>query len=598
MGKMFRFTALVGFVFFGVLYSPGFSQASQDDEASRNGLSFRSDYQQAKEPLILERVWSMAPSEWNPSERLWILARNTELSGLTSRPLKDDRFGVSADYIRSESRSYFSSELVGQAGLSDEGLQGFSCRAKPTTFEDFRFGTVEGARLAAGWASKAWDEAQNLEKDLIAVKLSKINEKTKVAALARGLVEWESARHRLEKQWREHILPRVKDREWKTYLEWANKAGVCKGQKASARVSKVETSPPDHEVLLLARGPARRWNGLFSVRLALDIGGRKLNGKFLIDSKADVSLVSPNFLSSQGIPPFFVETSGLPPEPIVWSGGREGAHQGRLGRHARFDSVELGGYSLPLREFLVADTEIFSPPENVSTCCDGVLGKDFLAQNVVELYPGAPAEVRLWSRHDFRPMLKQHEPSFALAVRAVPGEAPQVECASGAMGLNTGNQAEGKKSIKAGPMSCGQWQSELPAQLELGMAVLSLAPIIFDLPHGRVWLSEKLKTPGFIRSDRNQSGLKLKYDYQGSDRVLLVVALAKNSPAAALAKEGLHPGMVITEIDGKSSDEFDLWDIERKLSGDSGEQMTLAWEKKGPDKKIQKKLVPFRLIVK
>ncbi|MGK5089771.1 hypothetical protein WDW86_19645 [Bdellovibrionota bacterium FG-2] len=594
----------VVFIFFAFL------NTALSGERVRNEISFRSDYQVATAPLILERVWALAPTEWNPQEKLWILSRNSELVGLKAialpgglpEGLKEDRFGVSADFIKSEARSYFSPALL--SGLQEGGAKGFSCNAKPTTFEDYRFGTSQGARIAAGWAAQAWDEAQNLEKDLLAMKFSKIREKKKDAAISRGLVEWENVRYRLEKQWRDQIFPRIKAREWKYYLEEARKAGVCPRPKGGSVVASAEKGPitksaqpnSDHDTLLLARAPARKWNGLFSVRLSLEVGGRKLNGKFLIDSKADVSLVSPLFLSAQGIPPLFVQTPGLPPEPYKWSG----AHEGRLGKHARFDAVDLGGFALPLREFLIAETEIFSPPENVATCCDGVLGKDFLSQAVVEFYPGPPAEVRLWSRQGFVPSLKQHETSFFLETRLVAGGAPQVECQGLLMSLNTGKQEDWQSGSKVGSkfsVACGDWQWQLPvktSRLELGMGVLGLAPVIFDLPHDRIWLSEKLKTPGFMEGHRNQSGLTLKYDYRDSERVLLVVAIANNLPAQRLLKEGLRPGMVITEVDGKPSDEFDQWDIVRKLSGASGEQLTLTWEKKAPGKG-DKKLVPFKV---
>ena len=43
----------------------------------------------------------------------------------------------------------------------------------------------------------------------------------------------------------------------------------------------------------------------------------------------------------------------------------------------------------------------FSPPASLGTCCDGIIGNDFLNQFPVEFQAESPAEVRVWPKRDF-----------------------------------------------------------------------------------------------------------------------------------------------------------------------------------------------------
>ena len=73
------------------------------------------------------------------------------------------------------------------------------------------------------------------------------------------------------------------------------------------------------------------------------------------------------------------------------------------------------------RNSALFDSEFFAPPENPSSCCDGVLGADFLRRYVVEACtPGPPAEIKLWPAENFR--VHGHGEPVVAADQTLPGE--------------------------------------------------------------------------------------------------------------------------------------------------------------------------------
>ncbi len=56
------------------------------------------------------------------------------------------------------------------------------------------------------------------------------------------------------------------------------------------------------------------------------------------------------------------------------------------------------------------------------------------------------------------------------------------------------------------------------------------------------------------------------------------ITTSPGTPAATLGKAGLKRGEVITRIDAIPADELDQWDVERRLSGEFGKQVTIEWE--------------------
>jgi hypothetical protein len=367
------------------------------------------------------------------------------------------------------------------------------------------------------------------------------------------------------------------------------------------------------------------WNGLFSIRTTVGIAGRNLNGRFLVDSSAQTSQISPEWLEAQGIQPALIYASKSSVEPVQRSGIWQSTR--RLARRVRVDRVEVSGLSLPLREFLLAETQFFNPPETVGSCCDGVLGLDFLRLYPMEFRGSSPPEIQIWPREGFRgvegaewteiselssgelasscslvlsgesspsssdlklegvswdlasekglqihtPWRSQWEPILSSKKRS---GTTQMVCDGRVMATKmTPSWAE----APGGPSDEGLLTEKEPA-MSLGQGLLAQGRFTLDLPHGRIWfapgtlpLREKLK---------NTSGLSLTYALEDRERVLRVQSVAAQSPASGLLREGLKSGTVITQVDSRPAEEMDQWEVNQRLAGVYGSQVTLQWETK------------------
>ena len=96
---------------------------------------------------------------------------------------------------------------------------------------------------------------------------------------------------------------------------------------------------------------------------------------------------------------------------------------------------------------------------------------------------------------------------------------------------------------------------------------------ILDLPHGRMWLAEKglqktIKKP-------SPSGLELAYVFSGGQRVLRVKSIRNDFSTKLLIQSGLKKGTVITSVDHRPAAEMDQWEVNRHLSGEYGDMVSV-----------------------
>jgi S1-C subfamily serine protease len=106
----------------------------------------------------------------------------------------------------------------------------------------------------------------------------------------------------------------------------------------------------------------------------------------------------------------------------------------------------------------------------------------------------------------------------------------------------------------------------------------SIAPIIFDVPHGKLWFSkDEAVSPVF----ENSSGVGLKFGYLNHDRALIVSRLDPHLSAHQLFRAGLRIGDPILEVDGIPSSKLDLWEVNRHLAGVYGKQVSIKWSRRG-----------------
>jgi hypothetical protein len=625
--KIGEVSTMTSFIF-AVVQILFFSSLSWGHPSVQN-LGLRYSYQLSLAPLSTERVWTLDPSQRNPHLQRWVISRRTSLVNLEAVAKKNGTYGVRAEGI-----STIVDAFVRAPGPWYRPWSDFPCTPEP----NFWFSTQEGTKYAASIAGEHWQKFLKEQKVRLELVFERIIADSKELALERGDQAFQQWLRSIESLWRTKETKTIRNLEWKHYLSEAKAQKICpkkKTDKTTQPVWSTMMEPPTGSVpapdSVLARAPARLWGGLFTVRLNIDIGGRILNGRFLIDTMAPKSVISPDWLDSQGINPVWVGIPGASPQKVQWSGLWE--NEAGLARPAYVDKVEMSGLEIPMNEFLIYETEFFAPPNYVGSCCDGVLGTDFLRHFPMEFRSEGPIEIRVWPREDFRwteetPWIEVNQtPSGDLmsscwvqpsddegrskntlllpGVRWDTGEDDplniHVPWQSKAKQFKSNRwqiQCEGVTVSKnvpgfyprpiTGASAKGQLATQVPA-VTLGIPVLtSSGSFIFDLPHGRLWLPPgKNPSKNFAT---NQSGLSLVYQLNRGDRELRVKSIRSHSPADSLIQAGLKVGMQITQIDSIPAEELDAWDVEQKLAGKYKEVITLQWKTKSG-----LKMAPFRV---
>jgi hypothetical protein len=591
-------------------------------------LLFKGAYQLQEEPLTNEKVWLFDPNQKNPHRQRWVVKKRSELSELKAKKGQDGKYRVSADGILAVALG-----TVRGPGPWYHPDSSFSCQSEPDSW----FETQEGAKRAVAKAGQLWLDMLKEHRIQLSLQLEKVVTTTESAALTESALIFRGWEDSIDQKWRASAPEIARNEEWQFYLEEAKASGKCeKGKTVKTPAGPVRSEwknrmePPGGVIpdatMLLARAPARLWDGLFSVRLSIRIAGQLLNGRFLIDSGVPQSVFSQAWLENQGVFRALVEIPKAAPRSIsgtdVWGGATH------WGRRATVDQVELSGMNIPMTEFLIMETDFFGPPEFVGSCCDGVLGNDFLSQFVVEFSWGPPAEVRIWPRRNFQWPLEEYQwvevsqdsqgdliSSCDLAPQEQRKENSSVRRLPNVR-WNTGSsegveihlpwQGELKKArashlsdlwkiqcdavsfaenIKILNPDPSETQGEGPfnrksAAVDLGMSLLgSSGKFTLDLPNGRIWFPKPL--PFKKERPTNQSGLHVDFSMVPEvGRVLRVTKIEKNSSAEALLKAGLKPGMVITQVDSQPSEDLDLWQVEQRLAGIYGKVVTLQWKVK------------------
>ncbi len=603
-----------------------------------SSITLAAQVQDSAEPLTTARVWDLDPHEPNPHRVHWIVERQVDLRGLTPVDTGNG-FHVKVGALHSVSRIH-----VRSPGF---GYEQFSCEQEP----DDWFYNPDGARVAGHSAAAAWDAVLEERRARLGLLTSKVAAAGRNSALAAGREAFAKWLHENEVEWRVRARLDARVQEWKYYLQQAREKGWCSAEgkttkpvgsssspgatdlktetrekpKAPSIEARLEPVPVKIKPQLLARLPAQRWNGLYSVRVSLDAAGKVVNGHFLIDSGAAASIVSPEFLKRQGVNPVILETKGLPLQRISWSGGSG------LARWVSMDNAKVGVQALGISNFLLMETELFSPPETVGNCCDGILGADFLRRFAVEFIPAPEKTVLVWPRTGYS---KWTEKGGTIAW-------PWVEVATAAAGEVTGDctltEEGGAKKLDGARWDTGSdaavvvhshWVSALaekthpwnlrcgnlivasslptavlqsPSESEvrdapdspfhrkfpaftLGMDLIGRGGAVFDLANGRLWLApDGITRPVLV----NRTGLIVKFILNSADlRELRVRKILEEGSGPVLKKLGMKPGETIEKVDGIKSETLDTWEVEQHLAGAFGPTVKLEWT--GPSDPIGK----------
>jgi hypothetical protein len=595
-------------IFFFLFLSPSFAAETPISE-----LPLRSLYNTTDEALTSERILEIDPEEINPHRQRWILDRKVELRALN--PIEKERKGEKEE------------KLYGLSAMDIDAVTSLYLRGPGPWFqlmEDFQcepehhpyFSTPEGSKYAADIAASLWEETLKSQKIKLALAMRQISSQYPNIALIMGKILFHEWLRDTESEWRTKMRRKIPVEEWRFYTKKSVQMGICHTgptglvPKKKKNLSKTwetlmeSVTASEPKKTLLTRAPARRWNGLFSVRVSMRVRGTQLNGQFLIDSAAGMSMISSDWLKSQGIDPQWVTSRGSQPQRVTWAGGTSG-----LAVKAHVSDVEISGLKIPIQDFLMMNTDIFGPPENISRCCDGILGNDFLRRYVVELRPTSLAEVNIYDPNGFTlakdvPWVEASlTPRGDLVSECVTAPAQKGKSlALTGLRWDTGNDSildisePWHRTLKSqGLVGSAQWKvrcgnvmigdqfqvhlasggvfSEKYVPATLGMGSLGRGDLVFDLPHGKIWFNESSLKKSVSRID---SGLKVQYVMKAGERGLNVKSIS--GPAKQLVKAGLKPGMFITYINSKPVEDLDLWEVEQHLSGFYGDTVSLEWK--------------------
>jgi len=530
--------------------------------------------------LTTPKVWSLDPTEPNPAQVKWVLSRDVRLHNLKTEVNEDGSYRLNVSTIESETASYLRNDGPWYRLPSD-----YPCH--PTAQSVFT--TRDGARVASDEAAKVWQSLLEREKSKLAAILSRVSghsEKTTIEAGQDLFQRWLKA---ITDEWRVVSADRAHQAEQEFYKN--NFHGQCQSYEVP-RENVLEPVAALYSQFPLARAPARRWDGAYSIRLTLVIDQRRLVGQFLIDSTFPKSVVSPDFLEAQGVIPGAVFVPLAEPEKV----GKT------LARPARVDQVEVAGYKLPSEDFLVAATDFYSPPDSLSSCCDGVIGTDILRHFAVgfKTLSSKISEVDFFDPLHFKPEGDFVWNEVALSSKNEPVSSCQlVQNGKSRLEKITWDLANTEPFRVNAPfykgenisIECGDqkiasellpvFESELAGSgasyAHAGVDVLSRGEFVLDLPNGRLWLERsalKKSTP------KNRTGIDTTYDYLGKDRVLRVASVRSTRFSQPAIKAGLRIGQVLTSVDGKPADEMDAWEVDQRLSFVYSERVRLGWETK------------------
>ncbi len=612
---------------------PAFAQAIEMNKTPE--MVVQAVAQDQGREFVLEQVWEIDPGELNPARAHWLIKREVSVLNLRPRvvegPGGNNRFGVEA------------------AGVSSQGIIYLRTDS-----------TCEGRQAAASQGWTLWSDLLKRRIYILSLMLKKVEGIVAETVMDRG--------RRVYLRWLEET-----ENEWRAEIAKL----ACSSSVARAVTPSTIVKPTEPEVLppVLARAPVRIWNGLYVIRAELVISGKGRLGQFLLDTSTPRTLVSPSWLALQGVSPviYIDQDARLLSlnSPMGWT----------VGKKLWIDDLKISGTSSGLAEVWVSDTEVFSPPESVSQCCDGILGADFLRKYTVEFVPhmedkhvlaglsGAAVILHPLSTKD-KPFYPWTRPWHSLPVsqrsEAPAPSASELPPSVNGQGINSnadwitvdvtfnGNQElvldcypyfnENLVKTKTLPgltgvrlsthieeagvlhtpwvdqiflkkklpnsinarLACGDAQSPLvnlprvslelaqhmtPLErnsplhaktpgLTLGMDFFGKLNWILDLARAKIWIMrdsmEHYESQNF--ADRHLTApLELEYVINRlGDRILKVTSIESD----VLKKQGLKVGMIIGSIDDQSVDGLDQWEIDRRIQGIYGTQLTLKQEGK------------------
>lgn len=583
--------------------APGVLNASSFHESSR--------FEIAEEALTNPRIWKIAPYEKNPHLRVWALDRQLqvlEFSAVESKKKKEK--GKAVYRIRADQLTAVTRLHLRPGGPWYSLMDRFPCTAAPQNW----FHTREGAIEAGTFAGKEWNKLVKAKAKVLNNRLDQLSAELESVVLIKARLLFDRWLEELTEEFTARVLPRAEKVEWEYYRKLAKTHELCKSNmRTPPRPLTRERMPhPSQEAyfVLRARAPASRWtDGAYSVRVVVQFLGKKLIGKFLIDSSAEQSVISEEWLNSQGINPDLISEKRAAPQKI------QVRRASVVATPTLSEGVSVSGETVDIeRLFIVPELDLFGEPEFKESCCDGILGNDFLRLYAVEFDPAGSA-LKLYDREAFSLgsktkwiAVRTTENSSVLSEDCYIGEKSDggsipVQWSTARLALITVPHEKRKEFQSSSPaIGCPDVtllseETVLPSRpdyrlgasrITLGAGFLARGKYVMDLANGRIWTPESFLTNIF---PLNETGLELKYVSSGKKgRALKVTAISPKSPAADFARNtGLKTGMTITKINGTSAESLNQFRVDQILKT-PGNQLLLQWRQKDGEK-----IAPFNL---
>jgi hypothetical protein len=326
-------------------------------------ISVLSEISISPNPLTSELVSRLDPLEPNPAFVRYFIERKVRIESLNSeKPLLVSEVII---HLRPN-------------GSLFKDISEFPCDLKQP---DPRFATRDGVIQVAYQGSEIWAKILNENLHSLALKLRPNDPARSMKALQDWLVY-------AEKIYWNRFESKKAQIELDTYRKLAKNACKKDGSASLSFDSLLEKSVEQEylDPYLIARAPAQRVLGYFTVRGTIQLGTQQLNGRFLIDPSADGNALSSEWLKSQGMDLRPIYSGKKTIKKVRFSSGSVDQNKTTtiVGQTIEFSDFGFGGKILGPIEFVLGETEVFFEPKAEKDCCDGVIGIPFLRQFVVE----------------------------------------------------------------------------------------------------------------------------------------------------------------------------------------------------------------------
>ena len=389
----------------------------------------------AQEPLSVELVWKLDPLDWNPSRRHWLLDREVSLLGL--QVVEGSKAGTFVPEVLGGIKAMTRVYIKGPGPWFQKKDQPL-CPGYPRDW----YSTEESSLWISEKAAAFWRKI--LEKEIAGFerRLSKISDPSSSRARQLARIAFGQWLYDVEQKWIKWKQGEAPKLEWQYESKSFEKGVPCvKPEPWTDQMAPIEepSSEPGKPAFDFLRVPIKKFGMVPTFRGSMDIGERRLNGRFSIDTTTPRSYFSPLWLRRQGIEPEIFKLRAYP-ESFQWR--RRWVKTFSVAP----DRVQISGLSVFLPRVSLVDTSsIFKTSVqhgnrdwmDNSFCCDGVLGLDFLRQLSVEWNQQTPAHLKVWKRDLYR------RPASADGIEVFTDQAGKLatHCFAGVVGSGTDVEA-------------------------------------------------------------------------------------------------------------------------------------------------------------